>query len=211
MTVEEFRKILLERFPDVTPEQLSRFEALEGLYAEWNSKINVVSRKDMDELLSHHVLHSLAVAAYTPLEGSVLDLGTGGGFPGIPLAIMFPQTRFTLCDSIGKKTKVASAVAGALGLENVTVVNARAESLPETFDWVVSRAVTSLDNLLPWVSGKYRKAVICLKGGDICGEISEAMARRRLKKDQVSVWPVGNWLPDEWFREKFVVCISTVR
>lgn len=208
MTREEFKAILLNRFPDVTPEQISRFEALEDLYREWNAKINVVSRKDIDELLSHHVLHSLSIAAHTSLEGSVLDLGTGGGFPGIPLAIMFPGTQFTLCDSIGKKIKVATAVAEALGLENVKTVNARAESLPETFDWVVSRAVTSLDNFLPWVKGKYRKGIICLKGGDICEEIAGAMARHSLKKGQVSTWPVDSWLEDEWFKGKFLVTIT---
>lgn len=208
MTREEFRNILLGRFPQVSTVQIEQFEALEGLYREWNARINVISRKDIDDLLCHHVLHSLSIAAYTFLEGKVLDLGTGGGFPGIPLAIMFPEVQFTLCDSIGKKIKVASSVAESLGLRNVTTANARAESLPGPFDWIVSRAVTSLDNFLPWVKGKYVKGVICLKGGDICEEVSEAMAHHSLKKDQVSVWPVGNWLSDDWFREKFVVSIG---
>ena len=152
MSFDPFKTVLTEAFPDVTPIQLARFERMEGLYREWNAKINVISRKDMDAFYEHHVMHSLAIAKYVSLLGegkltaerhTVLDLGTGGGFPGIPLAVMLPEWQFTLCDSIGKKTLVARAVADALGLENVTVVNARAESLPGSFDFVVSRAVTS--------------------------------------------------------------------
>lgn len=208
MTFEEFRNVVTGLFPDLDGLQLEQMRALEGLYSDWNSKINVISRKDMDEFYLHHVLHSLAIGACVNLEGTVLDLGTGGGFPGIPLAILFPRTRFTLCDSIGKKTLVASSVARSLGLENVTVVNARAESLPGSFDWVVSRAVTSLDNFLPWVKGKYTKGILYLKGGDVCAEISEAASHRRLKMSDVHVHLVSEWLSDPYFSEKFVLRID---
>ena len=170
---------------ELTPLQEQRFAALDGLYREWNAKINVISRKDIDNVYSHHVLHSLAIAKYLQEEGlwnqfarsTVLDLGTGGGFPGIPLAILFPDAKFTLCDSVGKKTIVAQAVASALGLENVQVVNARAESLPNKFDWVVSRAVASLTDFYPWVKGKFTKGILYLKGGDVNEEICTVMAR----------------------------------
>ena len=165
MDFNGFLTVAKETFPDMTERMESRFRAMEELYNDWNAKINVISRKDIDSLYIRHILHSLAIAAYLKAvrpevmeewksDGNVnvLDLGTGGGFPGIPLAVLFPNVNFTLCDSVGKKTIVAQAVAEALGLENVTVVNARAESLPQTFDYVVSRAVTALDNFWPWVS-----------------------------------------------------------
>ena len=136
----------------------------------------------------------------------MLDLGTGGGFPGIPLAILFPQVRWTLCDSVGKKTLVASEVARALALDNVDVVNARAESLPGPFDHVVSRAVASLTDFYPWVRGKYRSSILYLRGGDIAGETGPLMARYRLR--DVAVWPVEEWIPDPYFAEKYVVRIG---
>lgn len=215
MDYKEFETILTREFPGCTAEMLQRFEMLETLYRDWNSRINVISRKDMDGFYLHHVLHSLAIAAYVLRSGedfgagcSVLDLGTGGGFPGIPLAILFPDIRFTLCDSIGKKVKVASGVAGALDLRNVECVNARAESLGRKFDWVVSRAVTSLENFLPWVKGCYTRGILCLKGGDIESELSAAVARRGLKREAASIWSISEWLEDEWFREKYVVKIG---
>ena len=200
-------------FPWLTPEMEERFAALDGLYREWNARINVISRKDMDGLYDHHVLHSLAIARYLQLqqrllpEGSeVLDLGTGGGFPGIPLAILFPGAQFTLCDSVGKKIIVADAVAKSLGLSNVTTVNARVESLGKTFDYVVSRAVATLEDLYPWVKGRYRGSILLLKGGDgLAEELAKAQARHRLSKNAVATWPVSAWLPGEWFEGKFVV------
>ncbi len=207
-------KTLFELFPSLTPLQKERFGALDALYRDWNAKINVISRKDIDNLELHHVLHSLAIARYADLAvidfngASILDLGTGGGFPGIPLAILFPEASFTLCDSVGKKTIVAGAVAEALGLENVRVVNARAESLGEKFDYVVSRAVASLTDFYPWVKGRFKKGILYLKGGDVAEEISEMMARNRLSKSSVHTWPVSSWLADPWFEGKLLIHIE---
>lgn len=221
MDFNKFRDFLKESFPDLTEVQLAQFKLMEPLYRDWNSKINVISRKDIDSLYDHHILHSLAIAEYLrerlpdeyslftdPASSlSVLDLGTGGGFPGIPLAILFPSVRFTLCDSIQKKTLVAKAVAKELELTNVEVVNARAESLPGRFDYVVSRAVASLTDFYPWVKGKYSRGILYLKGGDINEEISAMMARYRKKQGSVSTWAVDSWLKDSYFEGKFVINI----
>lgn len=254
MDFSEFKDILTAEFPGISREQLARFEAMDGLYREWNSKINVVSRKDIDNLYEHHVLHSLGIALYLKhqrpevfrswdgesllccgasgsrisstaddstyevIDGvvsedsaaghvSVLDLGCGGGFPGIPLATLFSDVKFTLCDSIGKKVTVAREVAAVLGLENIETVNARAENLPGYYDYIVSRAVTSLDNFLPWVRGKWRKGIFYLKGGDLVEEIAQAMGRFRLPKGSVNVWPISSVLHDEFFSEKMVIDI----
>lgn len=227
MTFEEFKDIISGTFPEVTPQQMEQFRLMDGLYREWNSKINVVSRKDIDELYRHHVLHSLGIAAYLKtqmpdvydrLRGEgpysvaeplkILDLGTGGGFPGIPLAVMFPHADFTLCDSIGKKIIVATEVYKGLGLQNVKTVNARAESLPETFDYIVSRAVTSLDNFMPWVKGKYSEGILYLKGGDLAEEISTAMARHKMKKGSINIWQLSSWTADPFFETKQVIHID---
>lgn len=211
MNAEQFISFARESFV-LTDEQVRRFEALDGLYREWNAQINVISRKDIDGLYDHHVLHSLAIAKYLgeeSLDGcSVLDLGTGGGFPGIPLAILYPGAKFTLCDSVGKKTIVADAVSRALGLENVRVVNARAESLPETFDWVVSRAVASLTDFYPWVKGKFSRGILYLKGGDVNEEIYSVMSRHHLRKGSVHTWPVDSWLHDDYYTGKLVIHIE---
>ena len=227
MTFEEFKKITEDIFPETTPAQMEQFEKMDALYRDWNSKINVVSRKDIDELYRHHVLHSLGIAAYIkaqmpdiydrmrgdgpyalsePLK--ILDLGTGGGFPGIPLAVMFPHAKFTLCDSIGKKIIVATEVSKGLGLDNVVTVNARAESLPETFDYIVSRAVTSLDNFMPWVKGKYAEGILYLKGGDLAEEISTAMAKHKMRKGSVHQWSASSWTDDPFFETKQVIFIE---
>lgn len=235
----DFEAFLKASFPDITDGMVERFRLMDAGYRDWNAKINVISRKDIDSLYDHHVLHSLAVAEYlrtqrpevysmftAPLqEGSVapvssstnvnasragfrvLDLGTGGGFPGIPLAVMFPNVRFTLCDSVGKKTIVAREIANMLGLDNVEIVNARAESLPGRFDFVVSRAVASLTDFYPWVKGKYSQSILYLKGGDINEEICALMSRERLRKGSVSTWPVTTWLSDPYFAGKFVIDI----
>ena len=223
MTYTEFNEIISSKFPEVTPEQMEQFRKMEELYRDWNSKINVVSRKDIDQLYRHHVLHSLGIAAYlkaqmpdiydrlrgegvysAALPLKILDLGTGGGFPGIPLAVMFPKAEFTLCDSIGKKIIVATEVSKGLELKNVKTVNARAESLPETFDYVVSRAVTSLDNFMPWVKGKYTDGILYLKGGDLDEEIASA----KLRKGSVHIWPISSWTDDPFFETKQVIYIE---
>lgn len=227
MTFEEFKNIIQEMFPEVTSSQMEQFRLMDELYRDWNSKINVVSRKDIDELYRHHVMHSLFIAAYIrtkmpdiydrlrgegpysvaePLK--IMDLGTGGGFPGIPLAVMFPHAQFTLCDSIGKKIIVATEVYKGLGLQNVKTVNARAESLPETFDYIVSRAVTSLDNFMPWVKGKYSEGILYLKGGDLAEEISTAMANHKMRKGSVHLWPISNCTSDPFFDTKYVIYIE---
>lgn len=239
MTFTDFEVLLKASFPDVTERMLERFRLMDGGYSDWNAKINVISRKDIDGLYDHHILHSLAIAEYLRTqrpeiyslftaphtegpEGSagsnsqaevpqavlkVLDLGTGGGFPGIPLAVMFPNVKFTLCDSVGKKTIVAKEIANMLGLENVEIVNARAESLPGRFDFIVSRAVASLTDFYPWVKGKYTRSILYLKGGDINEEICDLMARERLRKGSVSTWPVTQWLTDPYFDGKFIIDI----
>ena len=227
MTFEEFKNIIQEMFPEVTSSQMEQFRLMDELYRDWNSKINVVSRKDIDELYRHHVMHSLFIAAYIrtkmpdiydrlrgegpysvaePLK--IMDLGTGGGFPGIPLAVIFPHAQFTLCDSIGKKIIVATEVYKGLGLQNVKTVNARAESLPETFDYIVSRAVTSLDNFMPWVKGKYSEGILYLKGGDLAEEISTAMANHKMRKGSVHLWPISNCTSDPFFDTKYVIYIE---
>ena len=208
-----WKEILTAEF-DLSALQWERLEALDALYREWNAQINVISRKDIDALYEHHVLHSLAIARYLQTvpglwekfaAASVLDLGTGGGFPGIPLAILFPETQFVLCDSVGKKTIVAQAVASALKLENVRVVNARAESLPEVFNFVVSRAVASLPDFYPWVKGKFSDGILYLKGGDVVEEIAAVMARHRLPRGSVHTWPISSWLQDSYYQGKLVI------
>ncbi len=189
----------------------SGFSRAVELYRDWNEKINVVSRKDIGMLYEHHILHSLAIAAYMEQAGldpsgkSVLDVGTGGGFPGIPLAMVWPDTSFTLCDSIGKKILVASEVAAGLGLGNVQCVNARAESLPGKFDIVVTRAVTTLDKFYPWVKDRFRERILALKGGDVLDELSVFCSRCKVDPGKVSVWKISDWLDDEYFAEKFVI------
>ena len=191
----------------MTPLQQERFEAMEALYLDWNSKINVISRKDTGGFYLHHVLHSLAIAKTADFAPGtkIIDVGTGGGFPGIPLAVMFPQCGFTLVDSIGKKIKGASAVASALGLENVTAVNDRVENLSGKFDFAVSRAVTSMDNFMPLVRGRIipggcstlPNGVLYLKGGDLSSEL------RNFPKSRI--YNISSFFNEEFFETKRVV------
>lgn len=201
----------MKYFADFTPKQLQQFDALKPLYEEWNQKINVISRKDMDHFYEHHVLHSLAIAAQFdfPAGYEIMDLGTGGGFPGIPLAIFFPEAQFHLVDSINKKLKVIEAAVDKLGLENVTVQHSRAEEARNRkFDVVVSRAVAPLKDLWNWSKPLIKrksvgqqgesKGLICLKGGDLANEISESNCRPQ-------VWEIKKIFEGDFFKEKFIL------
>ncbi len=192
----------------LTDRQAEQFAQLDALYRDWNSKINVISRKDIDNLYEHHVLHSLAIAKWIPFQPdtTILDVGTGGGFPGIPLAIMFPQCQFVLVDSIGKKIKVASEVAKALGLTNVVCKQERVEEEKEKFDFVVSRAVMPLPDLVKLVrkniSNKHRNAIpnglIVLKGGDLQAEVAPY-----IKTAEIA--PCSKWFKGDWFETKQLI------
>ncbi|QRX63821.1 16S rRNA (guanine(527)-N(7))-methyltransferase RsmG [Dysgonomonadaceae bacterium zrk40] len=197
-------------FPALTEQQVKQFEALGDLYREWNSKINVISRKDIDNLYLHHVLHSLAIARYVSFTPgtSVMDVGTGGGFPGIPLAILFPESRFLLLDSIGKKIRVVREVADAIGLTNVEAIHSRAEEEKRTFHFVVSRAVMPLPELIRIIRKNIAKeqinsltnGVICLKGGDLTAELHPF----RQVADVVSL---TNYFTDPFFGTKKLVYV----
>lgn len=201
--------LILKYFPEITDEQKQQFEKLEQLYTEWNEKINVISRKDMDGLYEKHILHSLGITKVMPFaDGTkVLDIGTGGGFPGIPLAILFPEVSFTLIDSIGKKIKVVEAVSEGLGLKNVTAVHGRAEKLKEKFHFVVSRAVTQMPEFLRWLKGKFEKeqfngkhnGVLYLKGGDLAEELAGL---------RCEIFQLKDYFEEEFFDTKKVVYLS---
>lgn len=203
--------IVFKYFPELTVHQRSQIEQLPQLYNTWNSQINVISRKDIDLLYERHVLHSMGIAKIMPfLPGeSVLDVGTGGGFPGIPLAILFPQTSFHLVDSIGKKIKVVQEVAKALGLTNVKATHARAEEIDENFDFVVSRAVTQLKDFYPWVRTKFKKqsgnklanGILYLKGGDLDQEIKESGLK-------VQQYHLKDYFTEEFFETKQVIYVK---
>ena len=202
-------EIILKYFPNLTDQQKSQFQQLETLYKDWNEKINVISRKDIDEFYERHVLHSLGIAKIMEFaDGTkVLDIGTGGGFPGIPLAILFPNVEFTLVDSIGKKITVVNAVAESLGLKNVKSYHERAEKIKDKFHFVVSRAVTQMPVFLRWLKGKFEKeqfnpkhnGVLYLKGGDLGEELAGIKCEIYNLKDQFG---------EEFFDTKKVVYLS---
>lgn len=202
-------EIILKYFPNLTDQQKSQFQQLETLYKDWNEKINVISRKDIDEFYERHVLHSLGIAKIMEFaDGTkVLDIGTGGGFPGIPLAILFPNVEFTLVDSIGKKITVVNAVAESLGLKNVKAYHERAEKIKDKFHFVVSRAVTQMPVFLSWLKGKFEKeqfnpkhnGVLYLKGGDLGEELAGIKCEIYNLKDQFG---------EEFFDTKKVVYLS---
>ena len=207
-------EILKKYFADFSDKQFNQFAALKDLYTDWNQKINVISRKDIDNFYMHHVLHSLSIATQFdfPAGYNILDLGTGGGFPGIPLAIFFPEVHFHLVDSINKKLKVTEAVADAIELKNITVQHTRAEEiLNKKFDVVVSRAVAPLKDLWFWSRPLLQKkpvdqpkkitGLICLKGGDLNKEITESGCRPR-------IWEIEKLFEESFFKEKYILQIS---
>ncbi|MDI9257770.1 16S rRNA (guanine(527)-N(7))-methyltransferase RsmG [Flavobacterium sedimenticola] len=198
---------IIKQFPNLSDNQILQFQKLEALYQDWNAKINVISRKDIDELYTKHVLHSLAIAKIQPFEPGtfVLDVGTGGGFPGIPLAILFPKTRFYLIDVIAKKIKVVQAVADALGLQNVKAEQMRAENVKGDFDFIVSRAVTNMPDFYSWVKDKIKKqnkhalknGILYLKGGDLTEELAPFPKAKE--------YPIADFFSDPFFETKKVV------
>lgn len=203
--------IILKYFPNLSEVQQQQFAALYDLYTDWNSKINVISRKDITNLYEHHVLHSLGIAKVMQFrpETTVMDLGTGGGFPGIPLAILFPETHFHLVDSIGKKVKVATEIANAIGLKNVTTRHCRAEEEKQLFGFVVSRAVMPLTDLLKIIRKNIKKeqhnalpnGLICLKGGELEREVMPV-------KHQTLMYDLKDYFEEEFFETKKVVYVT---
>jgi 16S rRNA (guanine527-N7)-methyltransferase len=208
--VEITSSLIQQYFKNLTEKQIQQFDQLFDLYSFWNAQINVISRKDIEELYERHILHSLGIAKFISFKPgeTVLDVGTGGGFPGIPLAILFPETQFHLVDSIGKKIKVVTEVANALGLNNVKASHSRAEQIDGKFDFVVSRAVTRLIDFYPWVKGKFNKAsknaipngILYLKGGDLTEEIEESRLKAQL-------FPLSEYFDSPFFETKYVVYI----
>jgi 16S rRNA (guanine527-N7)-methyltransferase len=207
--------IILKYFPNLTPAQLQQFEKSFELYKEWNEKINVVSRKDIDSLFEKHILHSLAIAKFIEFRGDthVLDIGTGGGFPGVPLSILFPETSFTLCDSIAKKITVAENVSQGLGLLNTDFVIGRVEQLKEQFDFIVSRAVAPCEQLYRWTQSYIKEentnakfnGYLLLKGGDLRMEIRAL--KQVNKKLIVEEIPLTTWFEEEFFETKKLLYI----
>lgn len=195
-------------FPELTERQKEQYAALPALYEDWNSKINVISRKDMANFVEHHVLHSLSIAKVVQFKtmADIMDLGTGGGFPGIPLAIMFPDANFYLVDSVGKKIKVVQDVIGQLGLTNAKAEQVRAEQVSRQFDFVVSRAVTDLSEFVGWVKGKIsdihyhklRNGILYLKGGELTEELAPFRKKARL-------FEISEFFVEPWFAEKKVI------
>ena len=203
-------EIIRKYFPELTDAQLHQLEQLDGLYRDWNAKINVISRKDIDALYEHHVLHSMAIAKAVNFRPGteILDFGTGGGFPGIPLAILFPECRFKLIDGTGKKIRVAQEVCNAIGLKNSQPAHLRGEDEKGKYDFVVSRAVMPLPDLAKIVRKNISKTqrnatsngIICLKGGELQAELQPF-------RNVVEVNPISTWFEEEWFKEKNVICL----
>lgn len=201
-------KIILNYFSDLSENQITQFNQLGFLYKDWNSQINVISRKDIDELYLKHILHSLGIAKVIQFKDKtkILDVGTGGGFPGIPLAILFPNVDFVLVDSIGKKIKVVQGIINKIGLTNVKSYNKRAEEINGQFDFVVTRAVAQMNKFIPLIKGKMKvdsfnelkNGILFLKGGDLTQEIAES-------KKTVSIYPLSTYFEEEFFETKVVL------
>jgi 16S rRNA (guanine527-N7)-methyltransferase len=204
-------ELISKYFPDLTSDQADKFRRLEELYMDWNSKINVISRKDMEHFYERHVLHSLGIAKviqFTP-GAQVMDIGTGGGFPGIPLAILFPETKFLLVDSIGKKIRVVQEIAEAADIANVEAIQARAEDVKGKFDFVVSRAVTTLPDFIKWVENKIKResrnsmqnGILYLKGGDLEAELAPLL-------NKCQIFSLSDYFKEDFFETKKVVHVS---
>lgn len=201
---------ILRYFPELSAAQIAAFEKLFLLYKDWNEKINVISRKDIDNFYERHVLHSLAIAKYEHFKDGtkLMDLGTGGGFPGVPLAILLPNCRFHLVDSIGKKLKVIDAVAENIGLKNIKTFHSRAEQMPYQYDFVVSRAVAPLTELLSWTKKKYadkdfnqlKNGLVCLKGGDLTAELKPIPNARQIA--------ISDYFKEDFFSDKSIVYVQ---
>lgn len=204
-------ELIAKYFSELTKDQKDKFMQLEALYLDWNSKINVISRKDMDHFYLHHVLHSLGIAKVQIFNpgASVLDVGTGGGFPGVPLAILFPETEFLLVDSIGKKIRVVNEISQATGLKNIKAIQSRAEDVNQNFDFIVSRAVTALPEFMKWVQKKIRKenkhslrnGVLYLKGGDLSDELASM-------KGKYTIYDLSSFFEEDFFETKKVVYVG---
>ena len=204
---------LQQYFPELTSVQLKQFELMAEQYRFWNEQINVISRKDIDSIFEHHILHSLGIAKVINFKKGtkILDVGTGGGFPGIPLAVFFPDVQFHLVDSIGKKIKVVTEVAASLGLKNVKASHSRAEQIDDTFDFVVSRAVTRLAEFTPWVKNKFNKVsenslpngILYLKGGDLTAELAPYKSNAKL-----TIYSLSDYFEEEFFETKKVVYLG---
>ncbi|MEP7168601.1 MAG: 16S rRNA (guanine(527)-N(7))-methyltransferase RsmG [Bacteroidota bacterium] len=200
--------IVLKYFPELNEKQKKQFAALFNLYADWNEKINLISRKDMEFFYERHVLHSLSIAKVISFnkEDEIMDLGTGGGFPGIPLAILFPETKFTLVDSIGKKINVVNEIVSSLRLTNIESHHSRAEEINQTYDFIVSRATATIDNLLKWTKGRIKKinqhsfhnGLICLKGGDLNDELKN-------HKDNIKIFDIKAFFEETFFETKKIL------
>ncbi len=203
-------ELILKYFPNLTERQITQFSKLQELYKDWNLKINVVSRKDIDELYLRHVLHSLGIAKVMEFQPNtkVMDVGTGGGFPGIPLAILFPETQFHLVDSIGKKIKVVNEVAAGLELENVKTTHGRVEDIKDSYDFIISRAVAQMETFVRWTKGKIAKkqqhelknGILYLKGGDLSEELQ--------KYTSASIYDLSNYFEEDFFETKKVVHLA---
>ena len=210
-------RVIKEHFPFVTDVQIGMFERLPSLYEEWNERINVVSRKDIENIFERHILHSLAIAKvcrFNP-KAEILDVGTGGGLPGIPLAILFPETKFTLVDSVGKKIRVVNEIKEALGLSNIMAYQTRVEAVDQKFDFIVSRAVTAMPEFIGWVKGKVSplkyhdldNGILYLKGGDLADEFAPLMKGKN-KKIKIKLYNIYDFFPSEFFETKMVVHVK---
>ena len=210
LIMNEGADIIFEYFPDLNDLQKDQFSKFHSLYSYWNDRINVISRKDMDNLYVHHILHSLAIAEFLTFKPNtdILDLGTGGGLPGIPLAILFPETNFTLIDGTGKKITVVREISKELGLSNINALHVRAEEWKGKVDFVVSRAVAPLEKLMEWSrpliksneSHGLPNGLICLKGGDLTSELAQVK-----KRTYVESVPLATWFDEDFFQEKYLV------